>query len=148
MDVYEYPNEPAGEPLVGKTWSEADSLCAGGGKRLCTEAEWELACGGWKGGVYPYGNLYDGARCNTESVTIRLSGGDEGCRSPFGIYDMSGNVYEWTASEWSPRYREKVVKGGNWSAGSEHATCQARFGHPAATASQAIGFRCCRSLPP
>lgn len=148
MDMYEYPNESAGEPAVARSWSVADSLCAGRGKRLCTEAEWDLACGGWKGDAYPYGNRYDGARCNTESATIQLSGGEEGCRSPFGVYDMSGNVFEWTASDWSANYQEKVVKGGNWNSGADNSTCKARFGQPTATTSQAIGFRCCRSLPP
>jgi len=133
---------------VAKSWHGADSLCAERGKRLCTEAEWELACGGWKGTAYPYGNRYDVARCNTESATIQLSGGEEECRSPFGAYDMSGNVFEWTASDWSARYREKVVKGGNWSAGAGNSTCQARFGQPASTLSQAIGFRCCGSPSP
>jgi hypothetical protein len=145
MDMYEFPNESAGEPAVARSWSDADSLCAGRGKRLCTEAEWELACGGWQGDAYPYGKRYDGARCNTESATIQLSGSEEGCRSPFGVYDLSGNVFEWTASDWSDRYQEKVVRGGNWSAGAGNSTCKARFGQPTATTSQAIGFRCCRN---
>lgn len=148
MDLYEYPNEVSGEPTVEKSWSEADTLCAKRGKRLCTEAEWELACGGWQGNVFPYGTGYAADRCNTESATIQLSGGNAGCRSPFGVYDLSGNVYEWTASNWSSQYRDKVVKGGNWNARAENSTCKARFGQPVTSSSQAIGFRCCLTLSP
>lgn len=148
MDLYEYPNLPAGEPVVEKDWKTAESLCSQLGKRLCTETEWELACSGWSRHTYPYGNAYDSTRCNTASMTILLSGGNGLCRSPFGVFDLSGNVYEWTASEWSSKYHDKVVKGGNWSAGAENSACRARFGQPAATATKAIGFRCCMSLEP
>ena len=146
MDMYEYPNESAGEPVVEKTWSEAESLCGKQGKRLCTEGEWELACGGWKQTAFPYGTSYDNGQCNTQSQTIQLSGGNPGCKSPFGVYDLSGNVYEWTASNWSSKYEEKVVKGGNWNSGAENSGCKARFGQSAVTGSTAIGFRCCLTL--
>lgn len=146
MDLFEYPNQDAGEPVVGKAWSEAAALCADAGKRLCTEAEWELACGGWKGSAYPYGEAYDPGGCNTQSMTIELSGGNPGCRSPFGVYDLSGNVYEWTSSTWSPKYPDKVVKGGNWNSGAENSACRARFGQKASASAKAIGFRCCMTL--
>jgi formylglycine-generating enzyme required for sulfatase activity len=54
-----------------------------------------------------------------------------------------GNVYEWTASDWSARFDDNVVKGGNWNAGPENSRCGTRFGQPAAEGSRAIGFRCC-----
>jgi hypothetical protein len=148
VDLYEYPNQPAGEPVVGKTWEEAGALCAARGKRLCTEAEWELACGGWEGSPYPYGSAFEPDRCNTGSRTIRLSGGFPGCRSPFGAYDLSGNVYEWTASAWSGKYADRVVRGGNWSSGADNATCRARFGASPIRGSGAVGFRCCLTLAP
>jgi hypothetical protein len=146
MDLYEYPNQSAGEPVVEKTWEQASEACAKAGKRLCTEAEWELACGGFGGEAYPYGAGYEETRCNTNSLTIQLSGGNAGCKSPFGLFDLSGNVYEWTSSEWSAKYDHKVVKGGNWSSAAENSTCKARFGQPPSTVSKAIGFRCCMSL--
>lgn len=146
MDLYEFPNKPSGEPVVEKTWAQAEALCAKEGKRLCTEPEWELACGGWKALEFPYGGSYQADRCNTRSVTIQLSGGNAGCRSPFGAYDLSGNVYEWTSTKWGPKYRDKVVKGGNWNAGAENSSCKARFGQPPGSVSKAIGFRCCLTL--
>jgi hypothetical protein len=147
IDLYEYPNRPAGEPVVEKTWEQAEALCAKEGKRLCTEAEWELACAGWQAQEFPYGGAYQEGRCNTGSLTIQLSGGNSECKSPFGVFDLSGNVYEWTASKWSAKYRRaKVVKGGNWNAGAENSSCKARFGQPPATVSKAIGFRCCHTL--
>jgi hypothetical protein len=146
IDRYEYPNEPSGEPVTGKTWDEAAALCAGSGKRLCTEAEWELACGGWEGKTYPYGDTFAEGRCNTGSRTIRLSGSNGGCSSPFGAFDLSGNVYEWTASPWSAAFHEKVVKGGNWDAGAENSSCRSRFGQAPGSPSKAIGFRCCLTM--
>lgn len=146
IDLYEYPNQPSGEPVVEKTWNQADSICAGEGKRLCTEGEWELACGGWKDAEFPYGGGYQESQCNTQSQTIQLSGGKPGCRSPFGVFDLSGNVYEWTSSKWSSKYGDKVVKGGNWNSGAENSSCRARFGQPSTSVSKAIGFRCCQSL--
>lgn len=148
MDHYEFPNRPSGEPMVEKTWQEAEALCGKEGKRLCSEAEWELACGGDQGRVYPYGEGYQASQCNTQSLTIQLSGGNPDCRSPFGVYDLSGNVYEWTSSKWSAKYGDKVVKGGNWNAGAENSSCSARFGQPPASISKAIGFRCCLTLDP
>lgn len=146
IDLYEFPNQPSGEPVVEKTWEQAEALCAKEGKRLCTESEWELACGGWKAQEFPYDGSYQAGQCNTQSLTIHLSGGSAGCRSPFGVYDLSGNVYEWTSSKWSTKYRDKVVKGGNWNAGAENSSCKARFGQPATSVSKAIGFRCCHTL--
>lgn len=146
IDRYEYPNEPEGEPLTGKTWDEAAALCAREGKRLCTEPEWELACGGWQGRTYPYGETFEEGRCNTGSRIIRLSGSSGGCLSPFGVVDLSGNVYEWTSTPWSAAHVEKVVKGGNWDGGAANSSCKARFGHPPGSPSRAVGFRCCLTM--
>jgi len=143
MDAYEYPNALGETPLVGKTWKEAAELCAAKGKRLCTEPEWELACRTSENWEYPYGREYDKSRCNTQSQTIQLAGGNPGCRGPAGAFDLSGNVYEWTSSSWSPKCYDKVVKGGNWNAGEENSKCRARFGQKVHETSQAIGFRCC-----
>jgi hypothetical protein len=146
IDRYEYPNEPSGEPVTGKTWHEAAALCAREGKRLCTEPEWELACGGREGWAYPYGEDFAEGACNTGSRIIRLSGTHGGCHSPFGVSDLSGNVYEWTSTPWSASFDEKVVKGGNWDAGAANSSCKARFGHAPGSSSKAIGFRCCLTM--
>ncbi|MDB5103850.1 MAG: hypothetical protein JWP91_1539 [Fibrobacteres bacterium] len=143
MDHYEYPNEKGGEPLTDATWKEASDLCEARGKRLCTEAEWTAACASGGDRAYPYGSEYDRRKCNTQSLTIQLSGGSALCKSPAGLFDLSGNVYEWTASNWSPRFDDKVVKGGNWNSGPENSKCAVRFGQPAQEGSRAIGFRCC-----
>jgi eukaryotic-like serine/threonine-protein kinase len=148
MDLFEYPNLRTGQPVIGRTWKQAVELCEAEGKRLCTESEWELACASGEGREYPYGAAYDGKICNTQSRTIHFSGSNSDCKSAYGPFDLSGNVYEWTASNWSPRFNDKVVKGGNWNAGSENSKCRARFGQPAKEASKAIGFRCCSGFKP
>lgn len=146
IDLYEFPNQVAGEPMVGRTWDEAAAACADQGKRLCSETEWSLACGGPEALDYPYGYAYSEDRCNTSSRTIRLSGSYDGCRSPYKVHDLSGNVYEWTSSNWNQRVEDKVVKGGNWNAGAENSSCKARFGQTPSAPSPAIGFRCCLTL--
>jgi hypothetical protein len=145
MDTYEYPNKPGKIPVVAKTWQEANGLCIAKGKRLCSEAEWELACSGNERWAYPYGPSYEKGPCNTQSQTIQLSGGNPGCKSPYGAFDLSGNVYEWTSSDWNEKVKDKVVKGGNWNSGAENSKCQERFGQKVEESSQAIGLRCCSS---
>lgn len=143
IDLYEYPNEAGAPPIAEKTWKEAAATCKQEGKRLCREDEWKFACGGWDHFAFPYGAKYEKRMCNTESQTIQLSGGHSTCQSPFGVFDLSGNLYEWTASPWNAKVKDKVVRGGNWNGGEANSGCQDRFAQPASDASPAIGFRCC-----
>lgn len=99
------PFSPSGtHPAIRiyKTW--ADTVCVRMGKRLCTISEWRAAFGGYERSTYPYGNVYDSSKCNTEmpseslyveQATTNPSGSDTGCVSGSGIYDLSGNVAEW-----------------------------------------------------
>lgn len=91
-------------PVVGVTWDQAGAYCAWTGGRLPTEAEWEKAARGTGGNTFPWGA--DGAACDlmnyagcirhTSSVTDYQLG-----RSPFGLYDMAGNVFEWVEDWYS-----------------------------------------------
>jgi hypothetical protein len=143
VDLYEFPNTSGVGPVSGMSWKEAEGLCKSKGKRLCNEEEWKLACGGWDRLTYPYGEKYDKRMCNTESETIQLSGGHSACESPFGVFDLSGNLYEWTSSPWNSKVKDKVVHGGNWNAGPNNSRCQDRFAQPPDSPSPAIGVRCC-----
>jgi formylglycine-generating enzyme required for sulfatase activity len=141
IDAYEYPNRSGQVPLVNVSWAKAQELCQGQGKRLCTEAEWEKACRGSKGLRWPYSNVFDYNACNSASETgaaraLAASGKFSRCVSPHAVFDMSGNLAEWT--------EEKVVKGGSFLSSDVGARCAARKPRVASTAE--TGFRCCANL--
>ncbi len=132
IDSYEYPGKGQ-MPKTDVSWDAANGACAAKGKRLCLNWEWKRACGG----KYPYGSKYDPEACNTVDEDgierpVLAAGSKSKCKAR-GLYDMVGNVAEWTA--------EKTVNGGDSYKTAEEATCYRsvkRFG-----GSNYVGFRCC-----
>jgi hypothetical protein len=169
IDRFEYPNARGTYPIIMVSWREAQGMCAARGERLCTEAEWTFACEGEEATPYPYGYERDSNACvvdrpwipyhelalrdRTSEAAMReldalwqgtASGASPGCRSPFGVYDMTGNVDEWTVStrrEGLP----SIFKGGYW--GPIRARCRASTRvHDPDYAFYQQGFRCCASV--
>jgi hypothetical protein len=103
IDKYEYPNHYGYYPLLRTTWKEACVECNKQGKELCTPEQWEAAYYGDKKLKFPYGNEGKvGGRdyCNTYGALDNAavpSGLYENCVNDLGIYDMGGNVYEWSS---------------------------------------------------
>ncbi len=97
-------------PSREMTWFQSEAACAASGKRLCTNAEWQLAALG----TYDPGphNGFDGPQCNTLNESPQFAGarptgmagdtpgGENACISVFGVEDAIGNVWEWT-SDWT-----------------------------------------------
>lgn len=107
-------------PVVYVDLDDARAYAQWAGKRLVTEEEWQYAAEGPDALVYPWGNEWEEGMCNANRVT-GSTGGTTGVRdfpdgrSPFGLYDMCGNVYEWTESERSDgRTRFSMLRGGSY----------------------------------
>jgi hypothetical protein len=146
IDLFAYPNEEGAIPRTGMTQAEAEGLCAEQGKRLCSELEWERACKGPENSSYEYGDRYRADVCSTGRPPRMLPNGyRQGCRSEFGVRDMHGGVWEWTASRWGRGGDPKLwaLRGGNGEAGDVVGRCANAAPHAGNAASPTIGLRCC-----
>jgi formylglycine-generating enzyme len=150
IDLLPYPNEPGAIPTTNVTRDEATQLCENDGKRLCTELEWERACKGPDNTVYEYGDAYRAATCGTgvtaEEAARRPSGEHAQCKSAFGVADMHGGVWQWTASPWGRGTKDTnlaTLRGGNAVAGELVGRCANALGRPAGKKSPTMGLRCC-----
>jgi len=112
------PDELRDHPVVNVSWHDAATYAEWTGARLPTEEEWEKTARGIDGRLYPWGDAFDPAWCNTEESGIGTTtpvgryspSGD----SPCGCTDMAGNVWEWTASAWEPGSKRRVLRGGSF----------------------------------
>lgn len=146
MSIFPYPNEEAAIPLASVTQEQAKALCEKRGQRLCTELEWERACKGPDNHIYEYGDRYRADACGTGAEPRMLPVGLRlGCRSDFGVRDMHGSLFEWTASPWNRGTKEPLVavRGGNSPAGELTGRCANGIARPPTSKSSTIGFRCC-----
>jgi formylglycine-generating enzyme required for sulfatase activity len=102
-------------PVVYVTQDDAKAYAQWAGKRLPTEAEWQLAAQGTDGRIWPWGNVFDSENCTTaESTTVTVHSFPPG-RSPYGCYHMSGNVWEWTDTVYDDGYtRFTMIRGGSY----------------------------------
>ena len=160
---------PAGKdhlPIYNVSWHDAVKYCTAQGGRLPTEAEWEYAA---RGGVadldYPWGNDYADTTPGGQPTRRAHSGSSTGPvavgsypANAFGLFDMSGNVWEWTADWYDLHYyavspvdnptgpaagRYKVIRGGSWADGETRlGTVYFRNFTAPATAQPTVGFRC------
>jgi len=147
---FSYRRGTGEHPAVSVTWYEAQEYAKSKGKRLPTEDEWEKAGRGEDGNTYPWGNDFVREKCNYKRLRIfgkitPVQAFPLG-KSPYGCIDMSGNIWEWTASAYDDN--GKVLKGGAWSSPSK------KFLRPAwrikgfPKSMLGFGFRCVSSIAP
>ncbi|MDG5814039.1 PKD domain-containing protein [Chitinispirillales bacterium ANBcel5] len=147
IDRYEWPNTRGTLPEVGMTYKQASDACEEIGKRLCTPVEWETACNSAnQRQAYPYGRRYDVDRCNTlgnprSENELAPSGYFRDCVGRAGVFDMSGNAAEWTASE--DNY-EAAVYGGFYQSGQRDSRCDSKLKLKKDQSYFYTGFRCCK----
>ncbi len=163
----QYPPERANHPVVGVTWHEAVAYCrwlaevTGRPYRLPTEAEWEKAARGDRDKrEYPWGDGFDPAKANLRIGDEQVGGTSPvgiypGGASPYGVLDMSGNVWEWTGSlfrdypyvpddgrEDEDAEGNRVLRGGSWASSDEwNARCAFRYFVPPAHFYVNFGFQ-------
>ena len=136
-------------PINCVDWHDAKSYCRAQGRWLPTEEEWEYAARGTDGRIFPWGNAEPaGQLCWKSSSTCAVASFPAG-NSPFGLSDMSGNVWEWTSSTYSATNAARVGRGGRWLFVDPLFVRSAfRFGNVPSYLRVFLGFRCAGSFFP
>ena len=175
VDRYEHPNRAGELPTLLVSWTDAKKACEAQGKRLCTEAEFNFACEGEAMLPYTYGFVRDPSKCSIDKeyrkrrkklypyercqrtpackehlaeLDQRLPAGSmKDCVSPFGVFDMNGNINEWVELPGKKYPDRSGLKGGWW--GPVRNRCRPTVGfHKEDDYGYEAGFRCCKDAAP
>lgn len=175
VDKYEYPNKKGELPAFLVSWTEAKKTCEASQKRLCTEVEFNFACEGEEMLPFTYGYVRDKEKCSIDKeyrkrekklfryekcmqrpackehlawLDQRLPAGSlPECVSPFGAFDMNGNINEWVEIPKKKYPDRSGLKGGWW--GPVRGRCRPTVDfHKEDDYGYEEGFRCCSDAKP
>ncbi|HCJ67195.1 MAG TPA: hypothetical protein DHV62_07720 [Elusimicrobia bacterium] len=144
-------NYPAGKgnyPVTNVTYTDTENYAKWTGKRLPSEEEWEKSARGTDGRKYPWGNQWLEERANVrvgfKKSSLQAVGIYPKGVSPYGGYDLSGNVWEWTSSKFDKKYR--IIRGGSFLQPPELSRTSFRDFYEADKFREDIGFRCVKDV--